>query len=49
VEEARDAARDVLRQEPKFSIATYAGGLSYRNPADIVRIAGGLRAAGLPE
>jgi tetratricopeptide (TPR) repeat protein len=49
VEEARDAARDVLRQEPKFSIATYAGGLSYRNPADIERIAGGLRAAGLPE
>jgi len=48
-EEARDTARDVLRQEPKFSIAAYTGGLSYRNPADIERIANGLRRAGLPE
>jgi len=48
-EEAREAARDVLLQEPNFSIAAYAAGLSYRNPADIDRIAEGLRVAGLPD
>jgi hypothetical protein len=48
-EEAREAARDVLQHEPRFSIARYIAGLSYRNQADIDRIADGLRAAGLPE
>jgi tetratricopeptide (TPR) repeat protein len=48
-DEARAAACDVLRQEPEFSIKAYTGGLSYRNPADIARIAEGLRKAGLPE
>ena len=48
-EEAGEAARDVLRLEPKFSISAYTAGLSYRNPADIERIAAGLRKAGLPE
>jgi adenylate cyclase len=48
-EEAQEAAREVLRQEPKFSIVSYTSGLSYRNPADIERIAEGLRAAGMPE
>jgi adenylate cyclase len=48
-DEAREAARDVLRQEPEFSIKAYTSGLSYRNPADIERIADGLRWAGLPE
>ncbi len=47
--EAREAARDVLRQEPGFSIGSYIDGLSYRNRADIERIAEGLRSAGLPE
>ncbi|HUS53878.1 MAG TPA: adenylate/guanylate cyclase domain-containing protein [Thermohalobaculum sp.] len=49
LDEARDAARDVLRQEPKFSIKAYTSGLSYRNPLDLERIADGLRQAGLPE
>jgi adenylate cyclase len=48
-DEAREAARDVLRQEPEFSIKAYTSGLSYRKPADIERIADGLRWAGLPE
>ena len=49
LDEARDAAREVLRQEPDFSIAAYAKGLAYRNPADLQRIADGLRTAGLPD
>jgi adenylate cyclase len=48
-EEAKLAAIDVLRQEPDFSIRAYSRGLSYRDPADIKRVADGLRAAGLPE
>ena len=39
LDEAREAAGDVLRQEPDFSIKAYTGGLSYRNPAYIERIA----------
>jgi adenylate cyclase len=49
VEEAREAAREVLRQEPGFSISGYAMGLSYRNRSDLERITDGLRKAGLPE
>ena len=45
LDEAREAARDVLRQEPDFSIKAYTSGLSYRNPADLERIAEGLRQA----
>jgi len=48
-DEAQEAARDVLRQEPDFSIKAYTSGLAYRNPADRERIADGLRQAGLPE
>ncbi len=48
-DEAQEAARDVLRQEPDFSIKAYTNGLAYRNPADRERIADGLRQAGLPE
>jgi adenylate cyclase len=47
--DAREAAREVLRQEPEFSIKAYASGLSYRNSADLERIADGLRRAGLPD
>jgi adenylate cyclase len=47
--EAREAARDVLRQEPGFTINAYMAGLSYRNPSDLERIREGLRLAGLPE
>ncbi len=49
LDEAREAARDVLQQEPNFSIKAYTAGLSYRDPADVERIAEGLRQAGLPE
>jgi adenylate cyclase len=49
LEDAQEAAREVLRQEPTFTIAAYTSGLSYRNPADLERIAEGLRQAGLPE
>jgi len=48
-EEASEAARNVLTQEPEFSIKSYTSGLSYRNASDIERIAEGLRRAGLPE
>ncbi len=48
-DEAREAARDVLRQEPDFSIKAYTSGLSYRDPSDLERFAEGLRQAGLPE
>ncbi len=49
LDEAREAARDVLQQEPDFTIKAYTAGLSYRNPSDLERIAKGLRQAGLPE
>ncbi len=48
-EEARDAAQDLLAQEQNFSISAYTAGLSYRNPADVERIADGLHKAGLPD
>jgi len=48
-DEARDAASDVLVQEPDFSIAAHTAGLTYRDPAVTERIAEGLRRAGLPE
>ena len=46
---AREAAREVMTREPDFSIKDYVVGLSYRDPAEIDRIADGLREAGLPE
>jgi TolB-like protein/Tfp pilus assembly protein PilF len=49
LDEARAAAREVLEQEPKFSISAYAKGLAYRNPADLQRIVDGLRKAGLSD
>jgi TolB-like protein/Tfp pilus assembly protein PilF len=49
LDEAQEAAREVLREEPDFSISAYAKGLAYRNPEDLQRIADGLRRAGLPE
>jgi len=48
LDEAREAAREVLHQDPDFSISGYAKGLSYRNPSDLQRIVDGLRQAGLP-
>ncbi len=49
LDEAREAAQALLQQEPDFSIRAYTAGLSYRDPADVERIAKGLRQAGLPE
>ena len=48
-EEAQEVAREVLRQEPDFSISGYAKGLSYRNQSDLDRITDGLHQAGLPD
>ena len=47
--EAREAAAEVLRMAPGFSIREYMAGLSYRNPEDSRRVERGLRRAGLPE
>jgi adenylate cyclase len=49
LEEAHEAARDVLRQAPNFTISGYTAGLAYRNPEDVEKIAEGLRQARLPE
>jgi adenylate cyclase len=47
-EEARMEATEVLRINPKFTVASYTGILPYKNPADKDRTAKGLRKAGLP-
>ena len=49
LDEAREAAREVLLQDEYFSTGDYSEGLSYRNPSDLDRIVNGLRKAGLPE
>ena len=49
LDEAQEAAREVLRMSPKFSISEYMDGVSYRYPQDAQRVAEGLRKAGLPE
>jgi len=46
-EEARAAAAEVLRINPKFSLGSYAKTLPYKNKADIDLIIGALRKAGL--
>ena len=46
--EARKAATEVLRINPKFTVESYTGILPYKNPADKDRTAKGLRKAGLP-
>ena len=49
IEEATEAAREIFRLKPDFSIKAYVEGLSYRNPQDSKRIEEGLRKAGLPD
>ncbi len=39
----------ILRLSPGFSINTYIGELSYRDPAELARFEDGLRKTGLPE
>ena len=48
-QKAMDSAREVLKINPDFSIKTYVNDLAYRDPAENLRIAEGLRHAGLPE
>lgn len=48
IEEAKEAAREVLRWSPNFSIKAYMEGLSYRNPEDALRVEKGLQQIGLP-
>ena len=49
LEEADKAVREILRLSPEFSIKAYMSGLSFSNPEILIRIAEGLRKAGLPE
>jgi tetratricopeptide (TPR) repeat protein len=47
--DAKKPVSEILRLDPDFSIKTYVGGLSYRDPAELARFEDGLRKAGLPE
>jgi len=49
IEAAKDAAAEVIRINPKFSISEYTDNLAYRDPAEVKRFAEGLRTAGLPD
>jgi len=49
IDEAKQAAREILRLTPDFSIGEYMQGLSYRNQEDLLRVEEGLRKAGLPD
>jgi adenylate cyclase len=46
-EEARSAADEVLRIQPNFNIDKFSKGLPYKDPADVERIVGAMRRAGL--
>jgi adenylate cyclase len=47
--EAKATAAEVLRVNPEFSVSEWVGNLAYKDPAEILRYAEGLRNAGLPE
>ncbi len=47
--EARAAAAQVLKRDPKFTITSNRGIFFYQNPAETKRIVDALRKAGLPE
>lgn len=49
IDEAVEAAQEIVRLAPDFSVSEYVSGLSYRNPQDTERIEQGLHHAGLPE
>ncbi len=49
IREAKATATEVLRVNPEFSISEWVGNLAYKDPAEILRYARGLRDAGLPE
>ena len=48
-EDAQKSIPEILRLVPDFSIKTYMGELSYRDPAELARFEDGLRKVGLPE
>jgi adenylate cyclase len=47
-EEARAAAQELLKMNPKFSLSSWRYGHNYKNPADVDRLYNALRKAGLP-
>jgi TolB-like protein len=47
--EARAAAVEVLRVDPRFSVSRYAQVEAYTSPADLKHLLDGMRKAGLPE
>ena len=47
--EARRQQGEILRLNPKFSIARYIRLLPYRNEADLNKLVDALRQGGLPE
>jgi TolB-like protein/Flp pilus assembly protein TadD len=49
MEEARTAAAEILKINPKFSLESYAKRLNFKNQADSDRAIEALRKAGLPE
>jgi len=48
-EDARISAEEVLRSNPKFSVAFWAKSLPFKNQADREFVVGAMRKAGLPE
>ena len=48
-EEARMAAKEVLRLNPKFSVALFKKSIPYKNPADTDRVVEAMLNVGLPE
>lgn len=49
IEAATISAAEIIKANPNFSISEYTDNLAYRDQAEIIRFAEGLRVAGLPE
>ena len=47
--EARAAAQELLKRNPKFSLSSWKYGRNYKNPADVDRLYSALSKVGLPE
>jgi tetratricopeptide (TPR) repeat protein len=48
-EHARSTAEEIIASNPSFSLASYAKSQPYKDPAQLERVIGALREAGLPE